>query len=50
VAGAYRVTDMPFVAVTDRRRRIRDMVEGISTYDGPRLKQAVLERLTEEPQ
>jgi len=48
VAGAYRVTDMPYVAVTDRRRRIRDMVEGISTYDGPRLMQAVLQRLAEE--
>jgi hypothetical protein len=49
VAGAYRVTDMPFVVVTDRRRRIRDMIEGISTYDGPRLMQAVLQRITEEP-
>lgn len=49
VAGAYRVTDMPFVVVTDRRRRIRDMIEGISTYDGPRLLQSVLQRIAEEP-
>ncbi len=49
VAGAFRVTDMPYVAVTDRRRRIRDIIEGISTYDGPQLKQAVLARIVEEP-
>jgi len=49
VAGAYRVTDLPYVAVTDRRRRIREMLEGINAYDGPRLDKAVSARLAEEP-
>jgi len=41
LAGAFRVNDMPYVAVTDRRRRIRAIIEGISTYDGQLLENAV---------
>jgi len=36
--------------VTDRRRRIRAIMEGISTYDGPQLENAVSDRLDEEPE
>lgn len=49
VASAFRVTDLPYVAVTDRRRRIRAILEGISTYDGPMLEAEVRARLSEEP-
>lgn len=48
-AAAYRVTDFPYVAVTDRRRRIRAIIEGISAYDGPQLEQAIRQRIEEEP-
>lgn len=50
IAGAFRVSDMPSVFVTDRRRRVRDILEGIGTYDGPGLEEAVLRRLAEEPE
>jgi len=50
LAGAFRVNDMPYVAVTDRRRRIRAIIEGISTYDGQLLENAVRDRLDEEPE
>ena len=49
VASAFRITELPYVAVTDRRRRIRAILEGISTYDGPMLEAEVHARLTEEP-
>lgn len=50
IAGAFRLTDTPYLAITDRRRRIRHVLEGIATYDGSVAEESVRARLAEEPE
>jgi|GEM_PF-1672902 len=49
MASAYRTTNLPFVAVTDRRRRVVDLERGSTCYDGPALDRAVETQLQREP-
>lgn len=50
LADAYRAQILPQVVVTDRRRRVRESLNGTFAYDGPSLEEAIRERLTEEPE
>ncbi len=49
LAGAYRATALPSVAVTDRRRRIIDIVRGASVTDGRSVTDLVEQALKAEP-
>jgi peroxiredoxin len=49
VTGAYRVTSLPFLVVTDRERRVVGTYTDIS-YDVDRLRKLVEERLAAEPE
>ncbi len=49
MASAYRVSSLPAVAVTDRRRRVTDIVRGTSTYDGKTLDDDVARQISYEP-
>ncbi len=50
MATAYDCDELPKLVVTDRRRRVRKILQGVVAYDGPQLEQAVVERLAEEPE
>jgi hypothetical protein len=50
MASAYRTTSLPAVIVTDRRRRVHEILSGIESYDGDRLIRVVEDRLKDEPQ
>ena len=49
IASAYRVIYLPRVIVTDRRRRVRAILDGIQSYDGEGLLALIQKRLDEEP-
>jgi peroxiredoxin len=49
IATAYRITTLPGVIVTDRRRNVRTLMSGVESYDGSGLMAMVQERLDEEP-
>ncbi len=46
MASAYRVTVLPMVAITDRRRRVVDIARGTACYDGRTLDDIVEQQLT----
>lgn len=50
LAGAYRADMLPRVVVTDRRRRVQEIIFGTQSYDGEILERAVQARLAAEPQ
>lgn len=50
LAIAYRAEHLPFLVVTDRRHRVRKILNGINTYEGQELEEAVNLRLSEEPE
>ena len=50
IASAYQATTLPLVVVTDRSRRVRASLVGISTYDGPTLQMEIEKRLRAEPE
>lgn len=50
VASAYQATTLPMVVVTDRSRRVRSIIAGIATYDGPELETEIERRLRAEPE
>jgi len=49
LSSAYRVTSLPALFITDRRRQIRNSLPGIESYDGERISEVIKERLDEEP-
>ena len=49
LAGAYRATALPSVPVTDRRRRILDIVRGASVTDGRSVTDLVEQAVKAEP-
>lgn len=50
LAGAYRADLIPRVIVTDRRRRVQDILFGTQSYDEEIIEQAVQKRLAVEAQ
>jgi hypothetical protein len=50
LATAYQVTLLPHLVVTDRRRNIRAIINGVDCYEGPVLDTAIDARLKEEPE
>jgi peroxiredoxin len=50
IAEAYEALYPPKVIVTDRRRRLRDVVADRFAYEGSELEQAILKRLESEPE
>jgi len=50
IATAYQASSLPKVVVTDRRRRVRRIFTGISSYDGPWLEREIELRLRKEPE
>ena len=49
VAGAYRATALPCVAVTDRRKRVIDIVRGASVTDGRSVAELIEKAISAEP-
>lgn len=49
LASAYRVTSLPTVVVTDRRRKVTAILNGIDSYDGDNLSRLIQDRLADEP-
>jgi hypothetical protein len=49
LAIAYQATHLPRVVITDRRHRVRVMLDGLDSYDGPHIDDLINQRLTEEP-
>jgi hypothetical protein len=49
ISTAYRAEVLPRVAVTDRRRRVRALLDGLVSYNAAELERIVQERLQEEP-
>lgn len=49
IANAYRASTLPWLVITDRRRRIREILFGNISYDAGTLDHLVEERLQEEP-
>lgn len=50
IASAYRVTSLPSLIITDRRRRVQSILYGNDCYENSTLDQRLEERLTREPQ
>ncbi len=50
LASAYQAEVLPFVAVTDRRRRVRNTLSGVLTYEGSTLESEIEKRLRDEPE
>ena len=50
LAVAYNAARLPRLVVTDRRHRVRAILEGLDTYEGSELERVLLERLKEEPE
>jgi peroxiredoxin len=49
VAGAYRATALPCVAVTDRRKRVIDIVRGATVTDGRSVVELIEKAISAEP-
>lgn len=49
VAIAYGAEHLPRLVVTDRRHRVRTIIDGLYTYEGTELDGVLSERLEEEP-
>jgi ABC-type transport system involved in multi-copper enzyme maturation permease subunit len=50
MAAAYEANTLPHLVITDRRRRIREVLHGVDTYEGNLLERAIEARLAEEPE
>lgn len=50
IATAYQVTILPHLVVTDRRRNVRAIINGVDCYEGPLLDSTIEARLKEEPE
>ena len=50
IAEAYEALYPPKIIVTDRRRRLREVLAERFAYEGPELEQAVVKRLESEPE
>jgi hypothetical protein len=49
LAVAYQAAHLPRLVITDRRHRIRTILEDLDTYEGSAFEDALHERLAEEP-
>jgi hypothetical protein len=49
LALAYQAVHLPRVVITDRRHRVRNMLDGLYSYQGPELDNYIRLRLTDEP-
>jgi len=50
LAVAYSAGRLPRLVITDRRHRVRTILEGLDTYEGSELERTLLQRLKEEPE
>ena len=50
VANAYRADHLPRLVITDRRRRVRTVLDGLTTYEGSDVDTFLEQRLEEEPE
>jgi peroxiredoxin len=50
LATAYEADSLPHVVVTDRRRKIQHVLNGVDAYEGNALERVIDERLAAEPE
>jgi hypothetical protein len=49
-ALAYRADSLPRLVITDRRHRVRKMLDDLTSYEGVAIEEALRQRLAEEPE